>query len=297
MGVYDQAARYAARMCPEAVLPNLLGVGHPGRQVGWLDTRTVPLPGGAEREADLVAELEGGGGRLLVVLEFQSGHELEKLDTTLLEVATIRKYARHSDGNAEKYRVLAALVYLRGECPESVLDMSLPFRGGTRHQALVWELCRDDAYTALDRLEAGRLSWGTLFWVPLMAGGCDVAVIARWATLVERLAPSPGALAGLRGCGRVFAELVGKAPEWERHMGPKLVSESKVVNDWMEMTRLDEAKSNLREVIRERFPGLLTADVEAAIADQPSHDVLKSWLRALARPDQTAEAFLAVLRR
>jgi hypothetical protein len=296
MGVYDQAARFAARMCPEAVLPNLLGVGYSGRQIGWFNTRSIPMPGGADREADLVPELEGDEGRVLLVLEFQSEHDDDKLDVSLLEAATLRVYARHGEGNSEKYRVFAALIYLKGECPQSVLDMTLPYRGGTHHRALVWDVCKNDARISLDKLEAGRVSWGVLFWLPLMKGGCDADVLARWKALAERLAPTPEALVGLRGCGRVFADLVGKRPEWERAMGVSLVTESEVVNEWMAMKALEEAKIILRELIRERFPGLLTADVEAAIADQPSHDLLRSWLRALARPDQTAEGFLAVLR-
>jgi hypothetical protein len=296
MKVYNQAARYAARMAPEAVLPNLLGVGYSGRRVGWYNTRSIPMPGGADREADLVAELEDDEGRVLLVLEFQLEHDPEKLDIALLEVATLRVYGRHGEGNSVKYRVLSALIYLKGECPEPVLDMTVPYRGGTTHEALLWEVCKDDAHITLDKLEAERVSWGTLFWVPLMKGGCDVDVIARWKGLVEKFAPSPEALAGLRGCCRVFAELVGKAPERERVMGPKLVTESKIVNEWMEMKGLERTKEILRNLIRTRFPQVLTPQVEAAIADQPSLDLLDSWLEALVLPDQTAEGFLAVLR-
>ena len=49
MGVFDQAARYAAQADPEAVLHRLLlarGVSWRFRE--WLDTRTLPLPGGPE---------------------------------------------------------------------------------------------------------------------------------------------------------------------------------------------------------------------------------------------------------
>src|SRR5262249_18481701 len=149
MGVYDQAARFAARMAPEAILPNLLGVGHSGRQVGWFNTRTIPMPGGADREADLVPDLEDDEGRLLRVRECQAEHDDESRDVSLLEVGTLRVYGRYGEGNASKYRVYSALIYLKGECPESVLDMTLPYRGGTHHRALIWEVCRDDARICL----------------------------------------------------------------------------------------------------------------------------------------------------
>src|SRR5436309_38569 len=129
MGAFDQAARYAARMEPGPVLRHVLRADL--AQHGWFDTRTVPMPGGADREADLVPVLEDGEGRLLLVLEFQSSHDPEKLDTTFLEVATLRKFARHGDGNALKFRAVASLVYLKGECPESVLRMTVDGRGTT----------------------------------------------------------------------------------------------------------------------------------------------------------------------
>src|SRR5204862_547592 len=40
-----------------------------------------------------------------------------------------------------------------------------------------------------DNVEARRVSWGELSWVPLMDGGSDEEVIRRWLGLVEQLAP------------------------------------------------------------------------------------------------------------
>ena len=58
MGVFDQAARFAAQADPEVVPRRLLassGLMLSFRE--WLDTRTLPLPGGTDRTADLVAGL------------------------------------------------------------------------------------------------------------------------------------------------------------------------------------------------------------------------------------------------
>jgi len=79
-------------------------------------------------------------------------------------------------------------------------------------------------------------------------------------------------------------------------MGVPLRTESEVVNEWIDMHRLDEAKLILRRQIKYRFPEALTPGVERAIEDQPDHDLLMSWLDAVAR-ENTAEGFLAVLRR
>ena len=57
MGAFDQAARFAAQASPDAVIRRVLmptGLTLPFRE--WLDTRTIPLPGGPKRTADLVAQ-------------------------------------------------------------------------------------------------------------------------------------------------------------------------------------------------------------------------------------------------
>ncbi|MBY0230770.1 MAG: hypothetical protein K2W96_15900, partial [Gemmataceae bacterium] len=291
MGVFDQAARYAARAEPGPVLRHVLGEGV--RQEGWFDTRPLPMPGGAEREPDLVPDIEDGEGRALLLLEFQAQHDPEKLDITLLEAATLRVYARHGEVKDLKYRVGAALVYLKGECPDPVLLMAVSGKG-TLHECHVWNVCRSKARDALDMVEAGAVSWGELFWVPLMEGGTDEDVVRRWADLVGRLAPTPEAKAALRGIALVFAELAGKVPEWRRVMGATLVTESEVVNEWMDMVRLESAKKHLRRVIQVRLPDAWTPDVEKAIADQPSLELLEAWDEA-ALAAESPQAFLDAL--
>src|SRR5205085_2861426 len=93
----------------------------------WLDTRTIPLPGGPDRIADLVAALEDQAGQVwLLVFEFQNQHDPDKLDVTLEEAGILRGHARHGTDRQGKYRVLAALIYLQGRCPDTLLDMTLP---------------------------------------------------------------------------------------------------------------------------------------------------------------------------
>ncbi|MBY0228197.1 MAG: hypothetical protein K2W96_02835 [Gemmataceae bacterium] len=289
MGVFDQAARYAARGEPGPVLRHVLGEGV--ERLGWSDTRPLPIPGGAEREPDII----DGGERALLVLEFQAQHDPEKLDVTLLEAATLRVYARHGDAKDKKYRVAAALVYLKGECPGSVLVMDVGGKG-TLHECHVWNVCRSKARDALDSAEAGAASWGELFWVPLMEDGAQEDVIVRWLDSVERLAPSPQPKADLKGVALVFAGLLGKVPEWRRAMGAMLVTESEVVNEWMDMARLEEAKKSLGKVIQRRLPEAWTPDVQKVVADQPDLGMLRTWFdEALAA--ESPQAFLDVLRR
>src|SRR3989442_167758 len=107
MGVFDQAARFAARANRETVPRRLLaGQGLALRFRDWLDTRTLPLPGGPERIADLIAGLddpEAEDKPWLMVLEFQAQVDADKLDVTLEEVAILRSRARHGADRKGKY--------------------------------------------------------------------------------------------------------------------------------------------------------------------------------------------------
>jgi hypothetical protein len=74
MGVFDQAARYAARLDPPGLFAWLASAMRGLRFAGRLDTRSVPFPGGADRTGDTVARLEGDGEGPLwaVAVEFQT---------------------------------------------------------------------------------------------------------------------------------------------------------------------------------------------------------------------------------
>ena len=173
MGVFDQAARLAVQISPEPVLTRLLPVGEALHFREWLDTRTLPTPGGIDRTADMVAALDDPSRpelSWLVVLEFESRAEADKIDVTLEEVAALRNRARHREHEG-KYRVTAGIVYLTGQGPE-LLDMTFSDGRGTRHAPLVWHLESDDAARTLEAVATGSISWGMLSWVPLMASSC-----------------------------------------------------------------------------------------------------------------------------
>jgi len=157
MGAFDQAARFATQADPDATMRRVLaptGVALLFRE--WLDTRTIPLPGGPNRTADLVAALDDPAGQpALVVFEFQSRHDPDKLDVTLEEAGILRGHARHGDDRKGKYKVLTALVYLQGHCPDDLLDMTLPGGFGTRHAPLVWNVGEDNAIAALEAVAGG----------------------------------------------------------------------------------------------------------------------------------------------
>jgi hypothetical protein len=303
MGVFDQAARYATQAEPEAVVSRLLsGLAVRLRFREWVDTRTAPRPGDPDRTADRVAALidESAPDRpWLLVLEFQAQHDPDKLDVTLAEAGQLRIGVRHGQDRRGKYNVLTALVYLRGRCPQGVLDMTLPGGLGTRHAPLVWNVADAAAEPSLASLAAGGATWGILFWIPLMQEGGDPATIARWRELAAGV-PGRRARGDLGQIAQVFAELAGCFPAWEKGLEGWDMTESNVVNRWTEQARREERiltlRENLLQLAQGRFPGSIPADVADLINRQDSQEMLKEWFQA-AIAAASAEQFLSVLRR
>lgn len=303
MGAYDQAARFAAQVDPDAVVRRVLQPALAPLQFReWLDTRTIPLPGGPDRIADLVVALEDAETLqpALLILEFQSRHDPDKLDVTLEEAGILRGHVRRGPNRDGKYRVLTALVYLQGRCPDDVLDMTLAHGFGTRHRALVWNVADDDAADALEAVANGMASWGVLFWVALMGGGGDETVIARWRDVVAQVVPLPRMRGNMAGIALVFAELVGRRPAWVRGLEGFEMTESQVVNEWigqgMVKGELAASRRNLLELLNGRFPGAVPPDVTRLIQQQDSLELLNDWFRAAVRAF-SFDQFLEVLKR
>jgi hypothetical protein len=302
MGAFDQAARFAAQADPNAVVRRVtepVGVPMPFRE--WLDTRTIPLPGGPDRTADLVAAVDDPTGQpALLVFEFQSRHDPDKLDVTLEEAGILRGHARHGDDRKGKYKVLTALVYLTSRCLDEVLDMTLPGGFGTRHAPLIWNAGEDAAATTVEAVAGGGLSWGMLFWVPLMAGGKDADVISRWKEIVAQVVPDRRTRGNLAGIALVFAELMGRRAEWSRGLEGFEMTESQVVNDWINQGeakgKLTERRQKLLKLLSKRFPGAVPDDVTRLVNEQESLDILDLWFDAAAEA-YTFQQFMDVVKR
>lgn len=303
MGVYDQSARHAAQADLTPVLRRLLRGGKASLQYShWVDSRTTPLPGERDLTADRVAVLTDAANPAqpwLLLMEFQAQHDLDKLDVTLAEVGRLRCEVRHGDDRKGKYQVVAAFVYLVGQCPAWVLDMTVDGQRGTRHETLCWNVAEESAEAALEALAAGEESWGLLYWIPLMQGGSEPSVIARWRDLVSAL-PEARQRANLARIALVFAELAGCYLAWEKGLEDWDMTESPVVNRWIEKaeqdTELRTTRRNLLRMLNRRFPGAVTEDVNTCINQQDSMSMLNDWLDAGATAT-TWEQFVAVLRR
>jgi hypothetical protein len=297
MGVYDQAARWAANTDPSPVVARFQreqGTRLRFKELG--ESRTTPRPGGLDRTADrvfLLADENKPTEQWLLVGEFQAQHDENKLDDTLVEVAQIRVRARHGPERKGKYNVLAGLIYLVGESPQSVLDMTLTTGAGTRHAVLVWNVAGDSASAALDELENGAITWGILFWVPLMKGANEPELVRRWLRLT-RLVPV-SELSELRAVVLCFAELAGCCPVWSDELEDWTVTESPLVNKWIEGGQLRQGREWLIDTLQARFPAEVTPEVIETINQQPSTALLRSWHKSASTATTYAE-FVAVLR-
>ena len=303
MGVYDQSARYACHADPHAVVRRLLrDSGAALRFASWEDSRPTPLPGGQDRTADRIAVLtdEAAPERpWLLVLEFQSRPDPDKLDVTLVEASQLRQSARHGEGRREKYPVIVGLVYLQDADADEPLDMTLPNGRGTFHSPLYWNVREDSASVALEDLATGRTTWGVLFFVPLMKGGDEPGVIERWKELCG-LVPETQSREELGGVALIFAELAGRYLAWEKSLKEWNMTESMVVNEWMrqaaERAHLESGRKFLTKLLNRRFPGEVTKELSETIDQQPSESLLEEWYDR-ANEVATMDEFMKVVRR
>lgn len=192
----------------------------------------------------------------------------------------------------------AGLVYLQGRCPEPALDMTLPEGFGTRHRPLIWNVEEDGADATLMAVASGQASWGMLFWVPLMARGEDAALLARWKDLASAV-EDRRRRGDLGKIALVFAELAGRFVAWEKALEGFDMTESKVVNSWIEDAvrerDLDNARRFLLRLLNKRFPCQVPPDVVEAINAQPSLPMLEDWFDSASQIGSMAE-FIRLLR-
>jgi hypothetical protein len=299
MGLLDQSGRYAAQAEPGYVLARLRPLlGLPLEFRRWFSTRSLPLPGGPDRDADLVAVADDPGDAehpWLLIFEIQSQHDPDKARVLQLEALVFLCHARDTDRAGGEFLPLPVFVYLQGKCPNATVAVRTPTGYGFQGDPVVWEIEGDSAVETLVKVESGEFSWGAMFWISLMAGADDPDIIARWQRVRDKKVPEKSR-ADVSYIATVFAELVGRRRNWVRVTEGQDMTESAIANEMIELGAMRNAREALRVVLREHLPGALVPDVERAIAEQPSLRLLNDWLAAAARAT-TAEDFLAVLRR
>jgi hypothetical protein len=304
---YDQAARYSFRSDPLGFLRWVVpGLDRALRFQSWLDTRTLPFPGTSDRTCDTVADLADAITSLrrwALVTEFQTEPDPEILDRLLEYLARLRRELRWGPQRREKYQVVAALVSLTGPPQPDILEMTLPSSDSSalRLQVTVRTLRDEDAALTLAQIAAGETSRSVLSWISLMRGGNEPGIIDKW-KLVADQEHDEERRADSRAIVIVFAELTGCAAIWKSGLEGWNMRESTIVSEWMAEGEAkgiakgiaEARRSDLVEVLGQRFGAPIPADLVATIEGQADTDVLSCWFKA-ALKSQTLDAFRAEL--
>jgi len=93
----------------------------------------------------------------------------------------------------------------------------------------------------------------------------------------------------------VFAELAQCYGEWERGLKEWKMTDSKVVNGWMEKTDLERTRLMVIRAVQKRFNDSVPRDVISALEMQPSQRMLDEWFDVVLTADSIDEV-IAVMR-
>jgi hypothetical protein len=280
--VYDQAARYAAKLDAVGFVRWLLGmptlVFH-----RWLDTRRLPFPGEADRICDTVACLEdpaAPGVLWAVPVEFALEPESELFGRLLAYLGLLWLEERPSDERGARYEVSAAVVNLTGRGHTS-RDMRL---AGMRTCLQVEErdLAGEDAAAVLSGIASGAVARCLLPLVPLMQGGAEAGIIQQWVQLASA-EPDVRRRGDYSGLALVFAEAVNCQPVWKQALQGWNVVQSQQVLEWMAEGEVKgEVKGKvdtLLEILDLKF-GPIPTEVVSAIRATSDLPQLKQWVAA-----------------
>jgi hypothetical protein len=302
MNAYDQSARYVVKADPAGFFRWLVPGMPPGLEFqGWLDTRTLPFPGEADRTSDTVAELFDPiepRVRWALVTEFQAEPDAEILDRLLEYLARLRRELRHGPKRRDKFRVAAGLVHLTGSKSAETLDMTLPGEPtvGLRLTIALKALRDEDAGAILAEIAAGRASRWLLPWVPLMKNGGKPTIREEWVRLA---AAEPNSLwrSNYAALALIFAELTRHQASWKKTLEGWNVKKSPIIEEWKAegeaKGRVEAAREILLDLLRDRFPGEVRSDLTASIEGESDRARLWKGISSVSKVS-SIEEFRAV---
>lgn len=310
---FDQAARFAARMEPHALLAWLLGLPPVDfRFVGWLNAQSSPFPGEADRRCDTVAHFEDArrpAPPVALVVEFQLEPQPD-MGLRMGEYACrlCREQRPYPDDPRVRFRPGGLVVHLTGvgntpyasDIPGTSVRVGLDFPD--RNFAV------EDAGALLAEVESGARPAELLTWIPLMLGADSPGIIGRWKRLAAtaRTATRRSELGGL---ALVFADAAGRLRPWRAALEGWEMRDSVVALEWVnegieiglargvETGRAEEAlasrRATLLELLAERF-GKLPLKLRRRVGREESVERLRAWLRLVVSAE-SLEAFVAAM--
>jgi hypothetical protein len=273
---YDKASRYAVNLDPVGFLRYFLTAGLTFR--GWLNARTLTFPGQPDRTCDTVAHLIDDSGREWAVpLEFQLRPDPEMFGRFLGYLGLLWLEVR-AGGSDNRYAVAAALVNLTGVGTTS-RDMRWP-KARLRSCLQVREINLAGllARAVLGKIARGKAPRCMLPWIPLMTGGDEPAIMARWRELAvaesdARKRSDYGALAV------VFAEAAGRRAAWKTALEGWNMEQSQQVLEWMNEATVREARRQLLHLLELKFTTVPT-DLADRIRATTDVSELDRWFEA-----------------
>lgn len=288
---FDQASRYAAKLDPPGLLRWLLR-WHAFTFRGWLDTRSLPFPGEADRTCDTVACLTDDAfpnRPWAVPLEFQTRPDSSMFGRFLEYLGRVWREIR-PEGRPRRYQVGAILVNLTGRRRTASRRMRLgQTRMLTRLGVVERCLARNAADQVLAGIASGQIGRCLLPWVPLMRGGGEAGIITQWVQLAQA-EPSSRLRGDYGGLALVFAELTRFRQAWQQALGGWNVTESQQVLEWMAQGKaegealgaLQAHRTLLRNLLEDRF-GPLPADLLQRIEAMTDLERLGAAIREVYR--------------
>lgn len=303
MGVFDQAAREAGKADGTAFLHWLLtrqGATPPWAFDRWDDTRRSAPPGDPDRTDDLLVVLchtSEPNRTAHVIVEV----ELEPRSKTFQRMghyALTLSNEVSADGAAVQ-PVMGVLLVLTGRLPEAGLRLEVEGCGafvGVKPEVV--NLCDENAVATLTDIAAGRLGFIVLPFVPLMAGGGELALIEEWKRVALR-EPDAAKRALYRDLALVFAELAKELVNWQGGLEGFEMQESTVVQGWINRGVQQEAvaarRAWLLRLLQNRFQTPVPEPIRLAIEGTNDVATLDRWFDAATSAPSLAE-FRAAMR-
>jgi hypothetical protein len=244
-----------------------------------LDTRTILFPGAPDRTCDTVAELsEPEFDRLwALVVEFQTKPD-EEMFGRLLEYLGRFWREKRPTSSGKRYFVAAAIINLTGRGQTS-LEMSFRHQARTLLHVLECNMADQEAASLLETIAAGTQARTLLPWVPLMRGGIEQGIIARWKVLAAQ-EPLLRRQDEYPGLAAVFSDLVSGGQKWRQALEGWNVTQSPTVLEWQRVARIDTKVNDLLELLEVRFGKKVPQQVVERIKAVTDLATLDEWFRA-----------------
>ncbi len=234
---FDQAARYAARMDPDAFLGWALTL--PAEAfgfAGWLDTRGVTFPGGDDRTGDTVAHVtraDAGGEPWLFAVEFQLEPDAEMFGRMLEYLGNLWRRVKPDGERGSRFAPVGVVVNLTGT-GNATREYVWPAAGvNTTLQVNERNLATESAEELLVKIGTGVVSRAVLPWVPLMTGADEAGIVKWWRELAEA-EPDDRRRSNYGGLAKIFADAAGRFPLWSHALEGWNMKRSRAVLEWLE---------------------------------------------------------------